>query len=56
MASQTTHRFLESGHGLAGRLAQAGIYDMAQIAEADEQILYDMIGIDAELLIDHAWG
>ena len=43
-------------HGLAGRLAQAGIYDMAQITEADEQILYDMIGIDAELLIDHAWG
>ena len=48
--------FWRVGHGLAGRLAQAGIYDMAQIAEADEQILYDMIGIDAELLIDHAWG
>ena len=48
--------FWRVGHGLAGRLAQAGIYDMAQITEADEQILYDMIGIDAELLIDHAWG
>ena len=41
--------FWRVGHGLAGRLAQAGIYDMAQITEADEQILYDMIGIDAEL-------
>ena len=32
------------------------IYDMGQIAHCDEDILYKEFGIDAELLIDHAWG
>lgn len=29
---------------------------MKQIAEADEAVLYKTFGIDAELMIDHAWG
>jgi DNA polymerase V len=29
---------------------------MGQIAAADEELLYRMFGIDAELIIDHAWG
>ena len=29
---------------------------MEDIAKADEDMLYRMFGIDAELLIDHAWG
>ena len=29
---------------------------MRQIAMMDENYLYDWFGIDAELLIDHAWG
>ena len=48
--------FWRVGAGIAKRLARAGIYDMGQIAEADEELLYDMLGVDAELLIDHAWG
>lgn len=33
-----------------------GITTMGQVAAADERALYKMFGIDAELLIDHAWG
>ena len=29
---------------------------MGEIAHADEELLYRMFGVDAELLIDHAWG
>ena len=29
---------------------------MDQVAAADEDMLYDMFGIDAELLIDHSKG
>ena len=29
---------------------------MGDIAHADEAILYKLIGVDAEYLIDHAWG
>jgi DNA polymerase V len=29
---------------------------MGEIARADEKLLYQLFGIDAELLIDHAWG
>mgnify|MGYP002508801812 CR=1 FL=1 len=29
---------------------------MGDIAHADEDFLYHLFGIDAELLIDHAWG
>lgn len=48
--------FWRIGAGIAGRLSDVGIYDMGGIAKADENMLYKMFGIDAELLIDHAWG
>lgn len=48
--------FWRIGRGLAGRLESMGIYTMGQLARMDESILYDRFGIDAELLIDHAWG
>lgn len=38
------------------KLARFGIYTMKDIATADEKFLYKMFGVDAELLIDHAWG
>lgn len=48
--------FWRVGAGIAKRLAQVGIYTMGQVAQADEKLLYKLFGIDAELLIDHAWG
>ena len=48
--------FWRVGSGIARRLESAGIYTMEDIAKADEDMLYRMFGIDAELLIDHAWG
>ncbi|MBO4558604.1 MAG: DNA repair protein [Lachnospiraceae bacterium] len=48
--------FWRIGHGTAARLAQYAIYTMRDIAGADEDFLYRLFGIDAELLIDHAWG
>ena len=48
--------FWRIGRGIANRLATQGIYTMGDIAHADEEMLYRMFGIDAELLIDHAWG
>lgn len=58
-----THRpltdFWRVGRGIAERLAQHGICTMGDIArqsERNEQLLYDLFGVNAELLIDHAWG
>ena len=48
--------FWRIGPGTARRLARIGIDTMAGIAHADEDLMYKMFGIDAELLIDHAWG
>ena len=48
--------FWRIGHGTAARLAQYAIYTMRDIASTDEDFLYRLFGIDAELLIDHAWG
>ncbi len=48
--------FWRIGRGIAARLAPYGIYTMRDIANADEDLLYRLFGIDAELLIDHAWG
>lgn len=48
--------FWRIGTGTARRLASMGIYTMEGIAGADEDALYRMFGVDAELLIDHAWG
>ena len=51
--------FWRVGKGYARRLESAGLYTMGDIAlcsEKDEDYLYKMFGINAELLIDHAWG
>ena len=51
--------FWRVGKGIAQRLEPYGIKTMGQIArlsEQNEEILYKLFGVNAELLIDHAWG
>lgn len=48
--------FWRLGSGTMKRLSQMGIMTMEDITRADEDVLYRIFGIDAELLIDHAWG
>lgn len=48
--------FWRIGGRTAQRLAKYGILTMEDIAKAPEDMLYKWFGIDAELLIDHAWG
>ncbi len=51
--------FWRVGGGTARRLALYGIYTMGQLARfslTHEPLLYKLFGINAELLIDHAWG
>ena len=51
--------FWRVGHGIAARLAAYGIDTMGKVARASishEDLLYSMFGVNAELLIDHAWG
>ena len=47
------------GKGIANRLEQYHIYTLGDIAKCsleDEELLYKLFGVNAELLIDHAWG
>ena len=51
--------FWRVGKGYATRLEKHGIYTMGDIARTsvkNEELLYKLLGINAELLIDHAWG
>ena len=51
--------FWRVGHGLARRLEKLGCRTMGDIARLslnNEDLLYKSMGINAELLIDHAWG
>ncbi len=51
--------FWRIGRGYARKLAAHGMFTMGDVARASltgEQVLYDLFGINAELLIDHAWG
>ncbi len=51
--------FWRTGGGTARRLARMGLFTMGDIArysESYEDELYKAFGINAELLIDHAWG
>ncbi len=48
--------FWRIGGGTVNRLAGVGIVTMGEIAHTNEDFLYRLFGIDAELLIDHAWG
>lgn len=44
------------GPGTANRLAMLGIKDLYGVAHYNEKILFKLFGINAEYLIDHAWG
>lgn len=44
------------GAGTVRTLEKYGIRTMRQIAEVNEDFLYGLFGVNAELLIDHAWG
>lgn len=57
--------FWRIGRGYTKRLEEKGIFTMGDIARCsignkydmyNEDLLYKMFGINAELLIDHAWG
>lgn len=53
--------FWRIGKGYASALARHGLYTMGDVAlcsvnEAGEDLLYSLFGVNAELLIDHAWG
>ena len=51
--------FWRIGHGIAEKLAMYGIDTMGKLARMsvqDEELLYRLFGVNAELLIDHAWG
>lgn len=52
-------KFWRVGRGIAERLMPYGIDTMGKIArlsEQNEDLLYKLFGVNAELLIDHAWG
>ncbi|MEE1114048.1 MAG: DNA methylase [Eubacterium sp.] len=58
-----THRpltdFWRVGPGIAKKLHAHAIYTMGDIARCslqNEELLYKLFGVNAELLIDHAWG
>ena len=48
--------FWHIGKGTANTLAGYGIYTMKDIAHYPEETLYRKFGVDAEIIIDHAWG
>ena len=57
--------FWRVGRGTAKRLADNGMYTMGDVARCsvggpndlkNEALLYRLFGVNAELLIDHAWG
>lgn len=51
--------FWRVGRGYRNKLEANGMFTMGDIArqsKQDEDLLYKLFGINAELLIDHAWG
>lgn len=57
--------FWRIGHSYQKKLEAAGLFTMGDIARCslgkaneyhNEELLYTMFGVNAELLIDHAWG
>lgn len=57
--------FWRVGPGYAKKLNKAGLYTMGDIARCsvgraqdyyNEELLFELFGVNAELLIDHAWG
>ena len=48
--------FWNVGSGTARRLERLGVTDMYGVTQLPERVLYKEFGVDAEFLIDHAWG
>lgn len=48
--------FWQISTGIQNRLNGIGIYTMNDIINTDEEVLYKLLGINAEILIDHAKG
>ena len=51
--------FWQIGPGIAAHLARMGIYtmgDLARLSLQNEEVFFREFGVDAEILIDHAWG
>ena len=57
--------FWRVGHGIQKKLEEVGLFTMGDIARCslgsaqdyyNEELLYHLFGVNAELLIDHAWG
>ena len=57
--------FWRIGHGYRTKLEEHGLYTMGDVARCSmgkrgefysEDLLYNLFGVNAELLIDHAWG
>ncbi|MDY6278108.1 MAG: DNA methylase [Bacteroidales bacterium] len=57
--------FWRIGRGIAARLETAGLFTLGDVARCSlgrgygrysEDFLYKLLGVNAELLIDHAWG
>lgn len=51
--------FWRFGRGIVARLAQYGIDTMGKLARlsiTNDELLYKLFGVNAELIIDHAWG
>lgn len=51
--------FWRCGKGIVSKLAMYGIETMGQIARLsvkNDEVLYKLFGVNAELLIDHSWG
>ena len=51
--------FWRIGRGIARKLEYYGMHTMGDVARQsvkDEEMLYKIFGINAELIIDHAWG
>lgn len=44
------------GPGIARRLAKYRVFDLRGVTEMDPDVLYGEFGVNAEYLIDHAWG
>ena len=64
-AHQPVTDFWRVGKGYARKLEQNGLYTMGDVARCsigskqsfhNEDLLYKLFGVNAELLIDHAWG
>ena len=51
--------FWRVGKGYASKLMENGMFTMGDVARCsvnNEELLYKLFGVNAELLIDHAWG